>query len=134
MPLVRIDVLQGRTEAQLQAISASVHRALVETMNVPERDRFHVLTEHAPGRLLFSPDYLGVPRTEGIVLVQVVLSKGRTPEQKQAFYARAQALLTEDAGVSPGDATLTLVEATREDWSFGGGVAQYLTLPPEAWK
>jgi phenylpyruvate tautomerase PptA (4-oxalocrotonate tautomerase family) len=134
MPLVRIDLLRGRDEAALQAISAAVHRALVETMNVPERDRFHVLTEHDPGRLIFDPAYLGVERTAGIVVVQVFLSRGRTTEQKQAFYARAQALLTSEAGVRPGDATLTLVESTREDWSFGEGIAQYLVLPKAQWK
>ena len=134
MPLVRIDVLRGRTEEQLQAVSAAVHRALVETMNVPERDRFRVLTEHDMGRLIFDPGYLGVERTGGIVVVQVFLSKGRSTAQKQAFYARAQALLTAEAGVRPGDVTLTLTESTREDWSFGDGVAQYLALPKEQWK
>jgi phenylpyruvate tautomerase PptA (4-oxalocrotonate tautomerase family) len=134
MPLVRIDVLRGQGEARLQAISLAIHRALVETMNVPERDRFHVLTEHEPGRLVFDRSYLGVERTDGIVVVQVFLSRGRTTEQKQAFYARAQGLLTTEAGVRPGDATLSLVESTREDWSFGNGVAQYLVLPKEEWK
>jgi hypothetical protein len=33
--------------------------------------------------------------------------------------------------VAPGDETIVLVENTREDWSFGCGVAQYLELPPE---
>lgn len=134
MPLVRIEVLRGQGEARLQAISAAIHRALVETMNVPERDRFHVISEHDQGRLIFDRSYLGVARTDGLVVVQVFLSRGRTTEQKQAFYARAQGLLTAEAGVSPGDATLTLVESTREDWSFGEGVAHYLVLPKEQWK
>lgn len=134
MPLVRIDMIRGRTEAQVAAVGEAIQRALVETMNVPERDRFQVITEHAPGRLVYDPGYLGVERTDGIVLVQVFLSKGRTTEQKQAFYAKAQAWLAQLAGVRPGDATFTFVEATREDWSFGNGEAQYLTMPKEAWK
>ena len=29
---------------------------------------------------------------------------------------------------------IALVEDTREDWSFGNGIAQYLELPGEQWK
>jgi 4-oxalocrotonate tautomerase len=134
VPLVRIDLIEGRTQSQVAAIGECVLRALVEHMNVPERDRFQVITEHAPGRLVYNRSYLGIERTDGIVLVQVTLSKGRTTEQKQAFYAKVAELLARDAGVRPGDVTISLIESTREDWSFGDGVAQYLVLPKEQWK
>ena len=133
MPFVRIDLIRGRTEAQLAAVGDSVQRALVETMNVPGRDRFQVITEHAPGRLAFNDAYLGVRRTEGIVMIQVTLSKGRTTEQKQAFYAACAKHLGA-AGMRPEDVAISLVESTREDWSFGNGVAQYVVLPKEEWK
>jgi 4-oxalocrotonate tautomerase len=134
MPFVRIDLLRGRSEAQVAAIGESVQRALVETMNVPQRDRFQVITEHAPGRLAYNDAYLGVARTDGIVMVQVTLSAGRTMEQKQAFYARAAQLMAETAKVRPEDVAISLVESTREDWSFGNGMAQYVVLPKDQWK
>ena len=112
----------------------AIQRALVECMNVPERDHFQVITEHAPGRLVYNTDYLDVKRTDGIVVVQVFLSAGRTREQKQAFYARAAELLVRDAKMRPEDVAITLVESTREDWSFGNGVAQYVVMPKEQWK
>jgi 4-oxalocrotonate tautomerase len=134
MPLVRIDIIQGRPEDEITGIGHAVHRALVECMNTPERDRFQIITEHAPNRLDYNPDYLDVARSDGIVVVQVFLAQGRTTEQKQAFYARVAELLASEANVQPGDATVMLVENTREDWSFGHGTAQYLTLPKERWK
>lgn len=133
MPFVRIDLIRGRTEAQVAAVGAAVQHALVETMNVPERDRFQVITEHAPGRLVFNDAYLGVRRTDGIVMIQVTLSKGRTTEQKQAFYAACAKYLGA-AGMRPEDVAISLVESTREDWSFGNGIAQYVVLPKEEWK
>jgi len=133
MPFVRIDLLEGRDAAQVAAIGEAVQRALVETMNVPERDRFQVITEHARGRLVYDAAYLGVARTDGIVLVQVTLSSGRTTAQKQQFYARAAEFLA-SAGVRREDVAISLVESTREDWSFGNGVAQYLVLPKDEWK
>jgi phenylpyruvate tautomerase PptA (4-oxalocrotonate tautomerase family) len=90
MPFVRIDLMGGRSDGQVAAIGDAVQRALVETMNVPQRDRFQVITEHSPARLRYDKAYLGVERTDGIVMVQVTLSAGRTTEQKQAFYARAR--------------------------------------------
>ncbi|MEP7068000.1 MAG: tautomerase family protein [Usitatibacter sp.] len=134
MPLVRIDLIKGRGEREVAAIGAAVQEALVAVMNVPARDRFQVITEHEPARFVYDDAYLGVKRTDGIVFIQVVLSKGRTTEQKQAFYALVARLLAEKAAVRPEDVAISIVESTREDWSFGNGVAQYLVLPKEEWK
>jgi 4-oxalocrotonate tautomerase len=134
MPLVRIDVLEGRSEAELTAISDAVHRALTECFGVPQRDRFQVIAEHRKGRLLYDADYLGVRRTDGIVFIQVILSAGRSTEQKTAFYARTAELIVEGAHLRREDVTVVLVENTRDNWSFGNGVAQYVTMPSDQWK
>ena len=127
MPLVRIDLRAGKPPQQVQAIGAAVQQAMVDCLNVPARDQFQVITEHTPDHLVYTADYLDIQRTDNIVLVQVTLSAGRTTEQKQAFYARLAALLRENPGLRPEDVTITLVENTREDWSFGNGEAQYAT-------
>jgi 4-oxalocrotonate tautomerase len=134
MPLVRIELIEGRPEAQVRAIGDAVQEALVATLNVPRRDRFQVVTEHAQNRFRYDKSYLGVERSDGIVFVQVFLSKGRTTEQKQAFYAALAGGLAAGAGVRPEDVAISIVESTREDWSFGNGIAQYLVLPREEWK
>ena len=136
MPLVRIELLrEGGSEGRARAVGDAVHRAMIEHLNVPERDRFQLIGEHAPGRLVYAPRYGGVERTDGFVFVQVFLSAGRTTEQKRAFYARLAELLEGGpAGMRPEDVAVGLVENTREDWSFGNGEAQYLVLPKERWK
>jgi 4-oxalocrotonate tautomerase len=134
MPLVRIDLVEGRSAPQVAAISNAIQRALVDCLDVPERDQFQVINEHAPGRLIYNSGYLGVERTEGIVIVQIFLSSGRSTAQKQAFYARAAELLAAEAATRPEDVTIVLTENTRADWSFGQGLAQYLALPQEQWK
>jgi phenylpyruvate tautomerase PptA (4-oxalocrotonate tautomerase family) len=134
VPLVRIELIKGRRDEEIAAIGEAVQKALVATMNVPVHDRFQVVTEHDRTRFLYNDGYLGVKRTDGIVFIQVFLSKGRTTEQKQAFYALATKLLSEDTKTRPEDVAITLVENAREDWSFGRGVAQYVVLPKEEWK
>ena len=85
MPLVRIDMIAGRSAREVAAIGQAVHQALVDCMGVPARDHFQVITEHARSHLVFDPQYLETQRTEGIVLVQVFLSSGRDQAQKNAF-------------------------------------------------
>lgn len=125
MPLVRIDLRAGTTPTYRQAIADGIHRALVETMAVPADDRFQIIAEHAPDNLIADPAYLGVQRSDAVVLVQVTLSAGRKPGQKRAFYARAAELLAERPGLRPQDLMINLVETTWENWSFGNGEAQY---------
>jgi phenylpyruvate tautomerase PptA (4-oxalocrotonate tautomerase family) len=123
MPLQRIDLVAGRSDLQRRAIADAVHSALVETIGVPEADRFQIVTEHPEGSLIFAPEYLGVPHRNA-VLVQITLNAGRTLEQKQLLYRR-MAELVEEAGVPSSDLIVNLVEVVKENWSFGGGVAQY---------
>lgn len=134
MPLVRIDLARGRSTDWTAALGGAIHAAMVEVLGVPERDQFRVVTEHEPGRLHFSRDYLDVPRSEAFVLVEIVLASGRSTEVKQQFFRRAAELVHEQTGLRPEDLMIALVENQRDCWSFGGGVAQYVVLPRERWR
>ena len=125
MPLVRISLRKGKSEGYKKALADGVHRALVEAIEVPPQDRFQVLTEHSRGSLIYDPSYLGITRTDEIVLVQITLSAGRKPPQKRKLYKRMSEILAESPGLRPQDLMINLVEVAWEDWSFGNGVAQY---------
>ncbi|HEX5862801.1 MAG TPA: tautomerase family protein [Casimicrobiaceae bacterium] len=125
MPLVRISLLAGKPAAYGRAIGDGIHQAMVETLAVPEHDRFQIITEHDPGGLIYDPTYLGIDRTDDIVLVQVTLSAGRKPKQKRDFYARAAALLAQEPGLKSQNLFINLVEVAWENWSFGEGKSQY---------
>lgn len=125
MPLVRISLREGKPETYRRAVGEAVHRAMVETINVPALDRFQVITEHTPSGLIYDPAYLGINRTVDVIFVQITLNAGRTVEQKRALYVRIVALLAENPGVRPQDVLINLIEVPRENWSFGNGEAQY---------
>jgi phenylpyruvate tautomerase PptA (4-oxalocrotonate tautomerase family) len=134
MPLVTIDLLEGRSADELNAIADAVHDAMVEELNVPGRDRFQVITQHTAATLHFDRHYLDIERSDRFVMVRITLSAGRSPEAKSAFYARLAELLADRAGLRTEDLAVLLVENERADWSFGRGQASYLVLPPEQWR
>jgi phenylpyruvate tautomerase PptA (4-oxalocrotonate tautomerase family) len=134
MPLVEIDLLEGRSEAQLDAISDAVHEAMVALLDVPQRDRFQIITERPPRHLRFDPSYLDIDRDEGFLLIRITLAAGRATEAKQAFYGRLAGLLAERIGMRTENLAVVMVENEREDWSFGHGRASYLELPRDAWR
>lgn len=134
MPLVTIDLLRGRSQQQLDAISDAVHEAMVELLDVPVRDRFQIVTEHEQTTLQFDPGYLGIDRDGRFVLVRITLAKGRTTDAKRAFYRRLAELLAERVDVPEEDLAVIMIENEREDWSFGRGQASYLEIPRAQWR
>ena len=125
MPLVRISLHAGQTADYKDRVGQCVYRALVEIMSVPAHDCFQVLTEHDLDSLIYDPDYLGIHRTDGIVIIQITLNAGRSLENKKAFYSRVAASLKNELNVRPEDVFINLVEVPKENWSFGNGEAQY---------
>jgi len=134
MPMITIDLLEGRSAEELEAISNAVHDAIVKSLNVPERDRFQVITEHRPETLRFDPGYLDIDRDEGFILVRITLAGGRTTDVKRAFYELLSQLLADRLGARPENLAVVLVENQREDWSWGRGQASYLEIPRENWR
>jgi 4-oxalocrotonate tautomerase len=126
MPLVRIALRTGTSASYRRAVGDGIHRAMVETLAVPEHDRFQIITEHEAEGLVYDASYLGIDRTDDIVLVQITLSAGRKPKQKRDFFARSAELLAHDPGLRRQDLFINLVEVAWENWSFGDGNAQYM--------
>ena len=127
MPLVRISLLEGKPESFIARMGDAVHRAMVETINMPAQDRFQIITEHTKSHLTYDPDYLAVHRGDGLIVIQITLNQGRTVEMKKALYRRIAELLHQELGVRMEDVLVNLVEVGKENWSFGDGKAQYAT-------
>jgi len=125
MPLVRIAYRKGTHNDLGNKIGEIVYRSMVETINVPENDNFQIITEHEANGLIYDPDYLGIHRSNGIIIIQVTLNEGRTTEMKKAFYKMVAESLHQELGLGQEDIFLNLVEVKKENWSFGNGVAQY---------
>lgn len=125
MPLVRIDLLEGNTAEFKSQLGELVYESMLETIGIPEEDKFVVVNDLKAEELIFSTNYLGVDRTEGIVIIQITMNEGRTTEVKKALYKTVADKLNSQLDIRKEDVFINLVEVNKENWSFGNGIAQY---------
>lgn len=125
MPLVRIDMIRGRSPEQVGAVADAVQHALVDVLRIPERDRFQIVTEHEASRIIALDAGLGFERSDDTVIIQIFTQAGRSTAVKQQLYAAIADSLSK-LGVAGEDVFIGYVENTPADWSFGFGRAQYV--------
>jgi phenylpyruvate tautomerase PptA (4-oxalocrotonate tautomerase family) len=122
MPIVTLTLRPGKDVAFKSAVFAAVHRALVAS-GVPETDRFHRVLELSADDFRYDPTYpdLTRPRDDDFVLVEILLSVGRSVKVKRRIIADTIAGLRESPGLEPENVMIAFKETTWENWSFGGG-------------
>lgn len=126
MPLLRFDLIEGRSDAELKALLDAAHEAVLEAFEVPARDRYQVVHEHKATRMVVEDTGLDIPRTEKVVLLQVT-SRPRAEEMKVSFYRLLCDKLEARCAIAPADVMVNFVINGDADWSFGQGRAQFLT-------
>lgn len=121
MPLVTVTMLRPKPKAFKDSVLQAVHDALVG-IGVPEADRFQRVLELAPEDFRFDRGYPDVEgtRTDDFVLVEVLLSAGRSVKVKKQFLAQLVAALAA-AGHDPENLMVVFRETTWENWAFAGG-------------
>ena len=126
MPLIRIDVTEGRSDAEIKTLMDTVQDCVLEAFKVPVRDRYQIVTEHKPGRMILLDTGLGFERTNQAIVIQVFTSP-RTTVNKTKFYQLLADKLETNCGLNPKELLVSVMTNTDVDWSFGFGKTQYLT-------
>ena len=122
MPLVTLTVRRGKDAAFKSAVLNAVHNALVAS-GVPQADRFHRVLELSAEDFRFDPSYpdLTAPRTDDFVLIEILLSTGRSVKVKRKIAVDLIDSLRQAPGLEPDNVMLVFKETLWENWSFGGG-------------
>jgi phenylpyruvate tautomerase PptA (4-oxalocrotonate tautomerase family) len=122
MPLVTLTVRRGKDAAFKSAVLDAVHNALVAS-GVPQADRFHRVLELSPEDFRYDASYpdLSTPRTDDFVLIEVLLSTGRSVKVKRRIAADLIDALRRSPGLEPDNVMLVFKETSWENWSFAGG-------------
>ncbi|MCV7331058.1 tautomerase family protein [Mycobacterium cookii] len=126
MPLLYVDLIEGRSPAEIRTLLDAIHDAVVEAFAVPTRDRYQVVRTHRAHEIVVWDTGLGIDRSSQLVVLHVV-SRRRSTEMKQRFYELVAANLAARCGVDSADLVVSVTENDDADWSFGHGRAQFLT-------
>lgn len=126
MPLLQFDVIEGRSQSDLNLLLDTAHRVVLKAFGVPERDRYQIVHENKSGRMVFQDTGLGFKRTDNLVMVRVYTSP-RSDEQKQLFMKLLAEALQIHCGIEGYDLMITFITNEKGDWSFGYGETQYVT-------
>jgi 4-oxalocrotonate tautomerase len=126
MPLTRVSLRRGKPATYRKAILEGLYRAMRQTFDVPEGDRFMTVTDHDEDDFVYGADYLGIRRSDDLAIVQITINNTRPTAQKQKLYRRIVQILARNPGLRAEDIFINLVEVLPENWSFGLGEAQYV--------
>jgi 4-oxalocrotonate tautomerase len=125
MPLVRIDLSKKYSESFAKQVGDIVYNVMREQINVPEDDKFQIITRHDATELNIPKSYLGIEYSEGIIFIQATISFGRSVELKKNLYKAICEALVKHLNIRPQDVFINLLEVNKENWSFGNGEMQY---------
>ena len=126
MPLLRFDLIEGRSPEALRTLLDAAHDAMLEALQAPPGDRYQIVHEHPAAHMIVEDTGLGIPRTDKRVVLQVT-TRPRTQAMKEIFYRLLCQNLEERCGIAATDVVVSMVTNTDADWSFGHGRAQFLT-------
>jgi phenylpyruvate tautomerase PptA (4-oxalocrotonate tautomerase family) len=124
MPLIHISMHAGKPEAYRQAIFDGLYQAMRDALDVPEDDQFMTITEHEAANFRTGTGY-GIARSQDVVYIQITVFSSRTPAQKKALFQRIAGLLGSNPGIRPEDVFVNVLDAPKENWSVGHGLAQF---------
>ncbi|GBQ61838.1 4-oxalocrotonate tautomerase [Ameyamaea chiangmaiensis NBRC 103196] len=126
MPLLHFHMYEGRTDEQVKTLLDAAHEAMLEAFAVPAADRYQLVSEYKPSRMIVEDTGLDIPRTKDMVLVQM-FSRPRGAEKNALFYKLLVEALDKACGIKATDVMISVVENEDAHWSFGHGRAQFLT-------
>ena len=122
MPLTRIILCEGMSDAHLQQLSALYHQTLVEVFDVPPEDKFQILEALPAKALVYHPHYQTGRRDGDFILFQILAGKPRSTAVKQRLYERLAERLHADLGIHPDNLMVVIQLNGSEEWSFGRGL------------
>ena len=127
MPQVTISLSESWSTEDRKLIADGIHEAIVG-VGFPQTDRFQKI-HRLPGEQFIYDDRhpnLTEPRTEKFVLIEIVISFGRSVEFKKDLLTRIIQNLKHAPGIQPHDVMVLFIETARENWAFAGGVQFYV--------
>jgi phenylpyruvate tautomerase PptA (4-oxalocrotonate tautomerase family) len=115
MPLVRIEILEGRSGNERRQLFDAIHEALVEAFEIPDDDRTQRIVEYHPVNFEIPPG-----KSDRYTLIEITAFPGRSRAAKAALYQAVVRRLGV-LGVDAADVSIVVHEPPMENWGVRGG-------------
>lgn len=115
MPLVRIEIVEGKTKEYKAQLLDGIHKALVRSLQIDDGDRFQRLYELPSENFERSPG-----KSDRFTLIEITMFQGRTREQKAKLYEEIAGELKSSPGIDAPDIFIVINEPDDEDWGLAG--------------
>ena len=127
MPLVTISLSKAWSIEDQKLIADGIHEAIVG-VGFPQTDRFQKIHQLSKDQFLYDGRHpnLTESRTEKFVLIEIIISLGRSVEFKKDLLTGIIKNLKNKPGIAPHNIMVLFVETARENWAFAGGIQYYV--------
>lgn len=115
MPLVKINLLKGKSAKYKKTVFDCVHQGLIESLGISDWDRFQRIIE-------FDRTDFEAPaeKSDNFMIIELTIFPGRTREQKKAAIEIITAKLVEALSIAPEDVFIIISEPPLENWGMAG--------------
>ena len=115
MPLVKINLLKGKTADYKKTIFDCVNQGLIEALGISDWDRFQRIIE-------FDRSDFEAPaeKSDNFMIIELTIFPGRTKEQKKSAIEIITSKLVKALSIAPEDVFIIINEPPLENWGMAG--------------
>ena len=115
MPLVKVNMLVGKTPEYKKTVFDCIHQGLIDAFGIADWNRFQRIEE-------YEKDSWEAPegQTENFMIIELTIFPGRTREQKEVAIEKITGLLCEKLGIAATDVFIVMNAPPLENWGMGG--------------
>ncbi len=115
MPLVRVDMIEGKTPEYKKTVLSCIHKGLVDSIGIEDWDRFQRIVEIKRDDFETSPE-----KTDDFMIIEITMFPGRSKEQKKSVIETITSNIVKELSVSPKDIFIVIHEPPDENWGMAG--------------
>ena len=123
MPLVKVEIIKGKTAEYKKILLQSIHDALVAALQIEDDDRYQRLYE-------LDADCFErrAAKTDRFTLIELTLFPGRSKEIKRQLIKETARLLFERLEIQASDIMMIMHEPPLDNWGCYGEQASDLSF------
>lgn len=115
MPLVRIEMIKGRSPEYKKAVLECIHESLVRSLGIADWDRFQRIVEIEREDFETPPE-----KTDHFMIIEITMFPGRTKEMKRQLIEDMASSISGRLQIQPTDIFIVIHEPPDENWGLGG--------------